>query len=142
MMAYPYNTYEVTVKVGADLNALADAGVWSPGLAPHVVRGVAIVNQNVIGGAGEVRLDLRPLAYSDTNRGDGDVAIVTIPNALPAGQVLYKMAVNGGVKVSPGQQVVVQVTDVTATGDLGDVIIQVERMWENPLNNALMTASA
>jgi hypothetical protein len=141
-MAYTHSKYEVILARGADLNSVADVtgAHWSPGYVPHRVRAVALAIDNAIGGAGVLKFDKRPTHGSDTDRGDGDVAVLTIPNSTAGGIVLYKDGLN--VLINPGEQVVAEVTDATAASDTGTVIIYVEPVWERPGNNTSMLASA
>lgn len=141
-MAYVHSKYEVILAKGADLNSVADVtgARWSPGLVPHYVRAVALCIDNAIGGAGVLKFDKRATHGSDTGRGDGDVAVLTIPNSTAGGVILYKEGLN--VLIRPGEEVVAEVTDATAASDTGTIILYVEPSWERPANNAAMLASA
>lgn len=132
--------YEFTLKQGGDLNSLADLGRFAPGLSPVYVRGVAAVIHNTIAAAGVIKFDKRPTFGSDTNRGDGDVAILSLTTSHTGGKVVYKMGLN--VKISPGEEVVAEVTDVTGASDLADIILLLEPAQEMPANISAMVASA
>ena len=131
--------YEVMVAKDVDLNSLADVGDWAPGLVPHIIRAVALVVTNTIGAAGVLKFDKRPTAGDNTGRGDGDVAVLNLATTHDAGEVVYKDGLN--VLIKPGEEVVAEVTDVTAAADTGHVIIWVEPAWENPSNNTKMIAT-
>jgi len=66
--------------------------------------------------APNIRFDKRPTIGSDTGRGDGDVANITVPDTTAAGKVLYDKA-GYDVELEPGNQVMVQL--VTAASDSG-----------------------
>lgn len=132
--------YEVLVARAIDLNSLADAGNWAP-LTPHIIRRVALAIGNDIAAAGEVRFDKRVTFGSDVGRGDGDVAIIVLGTAHTGGKVVYKDNLN--VRVNPGEQVMVQVTDVTGASDVADVILEVEKLpIGDPANYSAMVATA
>jgi hypothetical protein len=139
-VAYDQTKYEIMVGTDVDLNSAADCGDWAPGYIPHIVRAVAVVVTNTLGGAGVLKVDKRPTAGDDTGRGDGDIATVTLPNGTTAGSVIYVDGLN--VRVDPGQEAVAEVTDVTAASDTAHVILYVEPTWERPANNTAMAASA
>lgn len=132
--------YEVTVKQGGDLNSLADLGRFAPGLSPVYIRGVVAIMHNAVAAAGVVKFDKRPTFGSDANRGDGDVAVLNLTTAHTGGKAVYKMGLN--VKISPGEEVVAEVTDVTGAGDLADIILLVEPAQEMPANISAMVASS
>lgn len=141
-MAYPGQQYEVIVVKGGDLNTLGDIAnaVWSPGAFPHKIVRVTLMNHNVIGGAGQVKLDKRTAFQSDTGRGDGDVAVLNIPNSLAASKGVYAVPATR-VIVNPGEEVVCEVTDVTAAGDLGTISMLVEMCPETAPNIPALQAS-
>lgn len=136
-MAYDLQREVLVVQCGA-MSAAADIGSWNPGYQPVVIRAVAVVLRAIASSGGVVKVDKRPTVGSDTSRGDGDVATVTIPNAQAAGTVVYSDQLN--VKVSPGEEIVAEVTD--AFGTFGDVIVLVEPAFENPANNTDMSETA
>jgi hypothetical protein len=107
----------------------------------HKIHAVALLNQNVTAAAGEVRVDKRVTFASDTGRGDGDIAILVIPNALAAAKVLYKRC-SPPVVMEPGTEAVFQLTDATAAGDLGTFGLLVEVVPEEPANMTAMQATA
>lgn len=125
----------------ADLNALGDYALsWGPAFQPVWVVGVAAINENALVGAGEIRFDKRPTFGSDAGRGDGDAGILILAASLPAGSAVYKLITP--IKISPGQEVVAQLTDVTGAGDLADIVLLLSPSPEVPANIAAMVASA
>jgi hypothetical protein len=139
----PDNTYEVMVVKGADLNSAADVtgGTWAPGFRKHAIHAVALLNHNAAAAAGVLKVDKRVTFKSDTGRGDGDIASLTIPSGLAAGAVLYQRC-NPPVIMEPGTEAVCQVTDVTGAGDLADIVFLVEVIPEEPANMSAMVATA
>ena len=139
----PNNFYEVTVVKAADLNSVADVtgGTWAPGMMKHKIHAVAMLNGNAIGAAGVVKVDKRPTFGSDTSRGDGDIAVLNVPNGFAAGAVLYQRC-EPPVVMEPGTEAVIQVTDATAASDVGTFVFLVEVIPEEPANMAAMTATA
>lgn len=133
--------YEFRMSRRGDLNAVGDMALatWAPAFQPAWVVGVAAINDNALVGAGEIRFDKRPTFGSDAGRGDGDVGILILAASLPAGSVQYKLVTP--VKVSPGQEVVAQLTDAGGAGDLADVVLLLSPSPEVPANIAAMVAS-
>ena len=136
---YPTGRQMVTVAQGVDLNSLADVGRFTPGPVPYIIRGVYLAITNDLAAAGEVRVDKRVTQGSDTGRGDGDVAILNLLGTHTGGQVVYRRNLN--VQINPGEEAVVQVTDVTGAADVCDVIFDVERKPDVPGNFTAMVAS-
>jgi hypothetical protein len=134
--------YEFRMARRADLNALGDitGATWAPAFQPAYVIGVAAINDNALVGAGEIRFDKRPTFGSDAGRGNGDAGILILAASLPAGSVQYKFITP--VKVSPGQEIVAELTDVGGAGDLADVVLLLSPSPEVPANIAAMVASA
>lgn len=130
---------EVVVKKAGDLNALADLGGWAPAFHPYYIRAVMVIVANDIGGAGVVKFDKRPTFGSDTSRGNGDVATVNLATTHTGGTVVYVDGLN--IKVSPGEEVVAEVTDVTAASDTADIVMLVEPAMEMPANITAMVES-
>jgi hypothetical protein len=54
--------------------------------------------------------------------------------------VVYRDGLN--VEIKPGEQLMVAADDAAAAGDLCEVSIWVEPVWENPSNNTAMVASS
>lgn len=123
-----------------DLTSTGDKARWSPGFRPYVVRAVSIQLNAAPGDAGVVKFDKRITFGSDTGRGDGDVAIVNLATAHPAGESIYKGGLN--VEIQPGQEVVMEVTDASASVNGAKAILLVEPRPEQPANVAGMTASS
>ena len=131
---YSSGKYQVVLARKFSLNSLADITTWSP-TVPHKITMVALVIDNDVAATGQVKLDKRPTAGSDTGRGDGDVSIINLTTAHTQGKVVYQ---NVNVTVNPGQEVVVEVTDITGAGDTADCVLWVEPVWSQPTNVAAM----
>lgn len=107
------------------LDATGDVHVFTPDTPVEIQRVGVIVGATMADGA-TVKVDKRPTANSDTGRGDGDVSVMTIPVTAPGKGVYRDLA--SRVKLLPGQQAVVEVTEASgATGD-GYVFIQYRRL--------------
>lgn len=124
-----------------DCTTTGDKARFSFPLFPAIIRAVALESNATPGDVGVVKLDKRPTFSSDTNRGDGDVAVLNILASAThgAGKVIYKRGLN--VKVSPGEEVVVEVTDASASLNAAKVTVVWEPLWEEPANIAAMIAS-
>lgn len=122
-----------------DFTTTGDKGRWAPGLRPYVVRGVGIALNAAPGDAGVIKFDKRITYGSDTGRGDGDVAVVNLATAHPAGKVIYKMGLN--VEIKPGEEIVVEATDASALVSAARVVLFLEPRPEAPANLSGMTAS-
>ena len=133
--------FELEVVKAGSLASAADIGNFTPGYMPVYVRAVAVVLTTTASCAGVVKVDKRPTVGSDTSRGDGDIASITIPNAAAAGTVYYQDQIN--IKLSPGEQAVVEVTDATGNGtQTADVIFVLDPAPEVPGNNTDLIATA
>lgn len=139
-MAYTHTQYEVVMGKDLSLASAADVADWAPGFVPHRIRAVALVFTTAANASGTLKIDKRPTAGSDTSRGDGDVADIDYDATAGAqGLVVYQTGID--VKVSPGEELVAQVTDATPTAGNAHVVLFVEPMWEEPGNNSDMSAT-
>jgi len=144
-MAYDHTKYEVDLGI-LDLTSTGDKATWGPGLVPHIVRAVSIVIDATPGDAGVVKGDLRPTRDSDTSRTDGTVFTINLATShtFTAGtgpKVVYHVP-SSPVKVLPGQEVVIEVTDASASVDEARVCLLVEPSWDQPGNITGMVATA
>lgn len=137
-MAYTHSKYEVVVATDASLASAADIGDWAPGYVPHYIRAAALVLTTSPDDAGQVKVDKRPTSGSDTSRGDGDVAQIDYTTDEDQGEVVYIDGID--IKVSPGEEVVFEVSDATPTAGAAHLILYVEPSWEIPGNNSSMIA--
>lgn len=135
-MAYTHSKYEVFVAEDASLASAADIGDWAPGYVPHRIRAAALVLTTSPDAAGQVKVDKRPTAGSDTSRGDGDVAQLDYTTDEDAGEVVYIDGID--VTVNPGEELVFEVSDATPTAGAAHLVLYVEPMWETPANNSNM----
>lgn len=134
---YSSGKYQVVLARKFTLNTLADVTTWAP-IVPHKITMVGLVIDNDIAAVGVVKFDKRITAGSDTGRGDGDVATLNLTTAHTQGKLVYKEI---NVMVNPGQEVVLEVTDVTGAADTADAVMWVEPVWEHPANRTAMVAS-
>lgn len=133
---------EVPMTVGTavlDLTTIGDKARWSPAFQPAIVRAVGIQLNAAPGDAGVVKGDKRPTFGSDTGRGDGDVFVANLATTHAAGNVVYKKALN--VKISPGEEVVIEVTDASAAVSAAKISLFIEQAPEEPGNITAMKAS-
>ena len=135
-MSYEHALTQEIVARAASLAALADIGNWAPGFFPVKIRAIALMIGNDVGGAGVVKVDKRPTFGSDTSRGDGDVAILNLATTHLGGNVVYKDGLD--VTIKPGEQIVFEVTDLTLAGDIADLLVVYEPVWEQPANVTAM----
>lgn len=122
-----------------DLTTTGDKARWAPGVRPYVVRGVAVILNAVPGDAGVIKFDKRITYGSDTGRGDGDVAVVNLATTHAAGEAIVKMGLN--VEIQPGQEIVVEATDASASVSAARVVLFLEPRPEQPANVAGITLS-
>lgn len=139
-MSYTNDFGEVVVAKDASLATAADIGDWAPGYFPAIIRAAAIVFTTAVNATGQVKLDKRPTAGSDTSRGDGDVATLNYTTTTGAqGKVVYKDKLD--VAIAVGEEVVWQVTDATPTAGAGHLVMVVEVRHDTPANEADMAAT-
>lgn len=133
---------EIRLARRADLNSVADitGATFAPAFEPVWVVGVAAIIDNDIAAAGVVKFDKRPTFGSDTSRGDGDVGVLNLATTHLQGHVVYKKVTP--IKISPGEEVVAEVTDATGASDTADIVIYVSPSPEVPANLADMKLSA
>lgn len=131
---------ESNVEIGASdlLTATGDGLVFTPGVPAEIISFgmIMTVGGDDSGGDGCVlKLDKRVTAGSDTGRGDGDLGTLTMTLAqvalAVAGSVIRARPntnedayagpgpVEASRKVMPGEQAVLQVTDVASTAGTG-----------------------
>jgi transcriptional regulator of nitric oxide reductase len=136
-MAYTHTQYEVMMTNEAVITSTGDKARWLPGYIPHVVRAhfFTVTTATQAADAAQLNLDKRPTAGSDTARVNDLVSPLNIPASTAAGKNVYKDGLQA--KVSPGEEVVLEVTDATAAG-AGSYGIFVEPSWEVPANNTNM----
>lgn len=137
--------YEVVVTSNAgvkelDLASTGDKANWAPGLVPHVIRAVSVKITNDIGATGTVNFDKRITFGTDTGRVGDVIAGIALTTAHLGGKVVYRDGLN--VTIKPGEQLIVAFDDAAAAGDLCEVTLWVEPVWENPSNNTAMVATA
>jgi hypothetical protein len=134
-MAYDNTQYEMSVA-SLDLTSTGDKAEFNFGYVPHIIRAAAVILNAAPGDAGVVKFDKRVTYESDTGRGDGDVAVINMLTTHSAGQVIYKN--NLAVEIKPGEQVVAEVTDASASVTAATVVLFVEPAWETPANRTIM----
>ena len=134
--------FEVRMTRRGDLNSVADVtgATYAPAFLPVWVVGVAAIIDNDVGATGVIKFDKRPTFGSNTNRGDGDVGVLNLTTAHLQGKVVYKYITP--VKISPGEEVVAEVTDATAASDTADIILLLSSSAEVPGNIASMVLTS
>lgn len=100
-----------------DLTGAADhGGTFRPGQTVTLIGVAADITTATVSNANiVVKMDKRPGKGSDTDRGDGDCGVITIPTGIAATKVVYK-ALSPPVDLNPGEEVVPQVTTAAAGG--------------------------
>lgn len=135
-MSYANGMYEIRIGENVNLTTTGDKADWAPGMVPYTIRGVAVMYRTEPTGALVLKLDKIDSAGT---RGDGDVAVVTGAATDDIRDVLYKKL---NVKVSPGEEVIAEVTTASAGATDCHVILLVEPSWDVPENNTKMNASS
>lgn len=97
-----------------DLDTAGDKATFTIPQKCEVLRAQLVVTSTDAGG-GTVKFDKRPKAGSDTGRGDGDVAVLTIPASDQQGKVLFEEP-SSHIILEAGDQVVVEVTSDPGAG--------------------------
>lgn len=133
-MAYDHGQIEHMIAKDASLASLAIIGEWSPGYQPWRLRAAALVFTVTAGAAGEVEINHRPTAGSQSS----EVALDAITFDGTTGAQGKVRFVELTAVVRPGEEVSFEVIDVAATGTV-HCILFFEPSWENPLNNTRMT---
>jgi hypothetical protein len=107
------------VAAGVDLDqTAADVGYFSiPFKCQVYLAGLEITETCAGTTPGVVKMDKRPTAGSDTDRGNGDIATFNM-GTTAAGKFLYDVAGRGTV-LNPGEQVVVEIATQPVTGPAG-----------------------
>lgn len=111
----------------------------SPGLTPMKFRGlaVAVTTQNTV--TPPVITPKRQPTAGAGAAGAVALATLTVPLALVAGKVVYKRGYDQ--VINPGENLVIEVTTASTAG-AGDIIVEMEPVWEGLANNANATLSA
>ena len=139
--AYDQTQYEAYMGRALALDTAADVGdVWGPGYVRQIIRAVVLVFTTAVDATGELKIDKRITAGSDTGRGDGDIATIAYTTVTGAqGKAVYKDGLDVVMNVT--EEAVAQVTDATPTAGNAHVILLVEPSWERPGNNTDMAAT-
>lgn len=134
-----------TGETAVDLTSTGDVALWAPAFVAHIVRGAAIALNATPGDAGVVKFDLRPTVGSDTSRTDGTVATINLATthtftAGSAQPVVYHIP-SSPVTVYPGQTVVAEVTDASASASACRITLWVEALPADAANIATQSTS-
>jgi hypothetical protein len=109
--------YDDTVGIDLDQTA-ADVARFVIPFACTVELAALVVTETCAGTTpGVVKMDKRPTAGSDTDRGDGDIATFNM-GTTAAGKMLYDL-VAVDTDLEPGDEVVVQISTAPLTGPAG-----------------------
>lgn len=138
-MSAKYEHLIVLDGASFDLDTAADKVTFTIPVKMRVLRAQVTVTSSDAGG-GTVKFDKRPTAGSDTGRGDGDVAVLTIPASDQTGKCLYEEP-SSSVVLTPGMQVVVEVTSDPGAGPT--MVPQLVGIYvpEQPANISAMSAA-
>lgn len=120
-----------------DLNSAAVQANFCP-QQPTVIRQFSLTILNDVAAAGTVILKRRPTAGSTT--GEAAISTIELTTAHTQGKCVYEDGLN--VKMVAGEELVVEVTDVTGAGDLAKATVWGEVSYEAPGNNTNMVATA
>jgi hypothetical protein len=137
---YTDNVHQHLMALDAAIDSTGDKGDWAPGFFPVEIIAVFAIITNTIGATGVIKFDKRPTAGSDSSRGDGDIGILNLATTHDAGEVVY-YELTSRIKVSPGEEIVVEVTDAAAASDTAHLGIVYVPAWEVPANNTDMIAT-
>lgn len=138
---YTNARYEVNLTSGTavlDLTSTGDKAIWGPVCAPCYIRMVAVTLNATPGDAGVLKGDLRLTRGSDTNRTDGTVFTINLAttHTVTAGsvsKVIFHYPTNPPL-IYPGQEVVFEVTDASASVSAAKASFWVESVYEDPDN--------
>lgn len=158
-MGYTHGKYEVIMlpnlstafatgdsqSVDLTLATTLDLANWTPGIVPHIVRGVAAVF--IANTASDITVGGVEFQHSKPNFSATDTATViaalNFPTtlSLASSSVLYKL-VTGQVIINPGQGVRARtISTVATTGQRAQLVLYVEPKWETPTNIGAMLQS-
>lgn len=96
------------------LAATGDAAETFKVAYPITVTRVGFIVSTLVDGAPVVKFDKRPNVGSDTDRGDGDVGELTVPDTTAVGVMVTRDVTP--VDLEPGDEVVPQVTSAATAG--------------------------
>ena len=144
--AYEVMMLRTTGERVQDLTSTGDKALWGPMCVPHVVKMAAISLNATPGDAGIVKFDARLTVGSDTGRTDGTVAIINLAtsHAVTAGttSVTVYSIPTSPVTIYPGQEVVAEVTDASASASACAITLLVEPVYETPGNVSTFLSSS
>lgn len=100
-------------------------------LQPMVIRMFGLTILNDVAAAGIVLLKRRPTAGSTT--GEVTISTLNLATTHTQGEVVYEDGLN--TQIQAGEELVVEVTDVTGAGDLAKATVWGEVAYEAPGNN-------
>ena len=137
-MSYEHGRNEHTLVSDGALASLAVIGKFAPGYSPVTVRACSCIFTTGATAAGIVLFKKRPTAGSAT--GESTVATINFTSGTGAqGNCIYVDGLD--VTISPGEELIAEVTDVSATGN-ATCVASVGQSWETPANNTSMAVSA
>src|SRR6476659_10181564 len=115
-----------------DLTTTDDKALWGPVCVPHIIRMAAVALNATPGDSGVLKFDLRPTRGSDTSRTDGTVATINLATthtfaAGSAQPVVYHYPTTP-IIVYPGQEVVAEMTDASASVTAARISLWVEAL--------------
>lgn len=137
-MSYSHSQIDVRLAEDAALATAAVVGTFSPGYQPVVVRAAALVITTAADASGVVTVKHRPTAGSTT--GETNVGTISYGTSEAAGTAVYLDGFEQ--KVSPGEELIFEVTDATPTAGNAHCVAFMQPCWEHPDNNTNMAATA
>jgi hypothetical protein len=144
---YDTGRYEAVMvtAAGVPTTTIASTGqklFWTPGMVPHIIRGIS-VNINVTpGDAGVLRFDKRVTYSDDTNIVTGVATInMLTTHTFTGGTQARVVYVETNILINPGEELVMNVTDASASTTAAKVTLWLEAAYARPLNNAAMIAT-
>lgn len=142
-MSYDHQKMQLFELVDPAANDLTTTGVKArmlPGLQPVIIRKIAAYIQEV-GATTDPIVTVKKRVTPLTDTGAVTLGTLTWPVATPIGTVVYK-AINPPVKLSPGEELVFDVTTATATSGEAFFMAEGDPSWESPAVNSDMLESA
>jgi hypothetical protein len=127
---YTHQMQEILLVARADLSSTGVKASWVPGVGKWRVRAVSCAIQNTIGAAGIVRVAYGALGIATTQ--GTEIAEFDLTTSHTTPNVLYNDGLD--VEIEPGEEIIVDVSDAAAAGDLCSVSMFAERIDERPGN--------
>lgn len=135
-----YTENFTVMSASFDVQTAADKATLSMPFNKQKVKKAWIEVRGTDAGGATVKFDKRPTAGSDTGRGDGDIAVITIPASNQQGKRLYEIPATV-IHLVAGEEVVAEVTAEGVAALQVVAGLEVERVAETEANSANMVAA-